>query len=107
MGVDFGVIWAADFNNVIRFYVRRPARRRRVTRRHNKILKSERCNGMRINWPLISILPLDSCSPIRPALKGHSPPAVTTKMTDIDLGIDDGVIWAANFNTDIRFDKIW
>ena len=59
---------------------------------------------MRINWPLISILPLDSCSPIRPALKGHSPPAVTTKMTDIDLGIDDGVIWAANFNTDIRFD---
>ena len=59
---------------------------------------------MRINWPLISILPLDSCSPIRPALKSHSPPAVTTKMTDIDLGIDDGVIWAANFNTDIRFD---
>ena len=25
MGIDFGVIWVAGFNNVIRFYVRRPA----------------------------------------------------------------------------------
>ena len=33
MGVDFGVIWAAEFDNIIRFEVRRPARRPRVTRR--------------------------------------------------------------------------
>ena len=26
-GDAFGVIWTADFDNVIRFYVRRPARR--------------------------------------------------------------------------------
>ena len=33
MGIDFGVIGVADFNNAIRFYVRRPTRRSRVTRR--------------------------------------------------------------------------
>ena len=33
MGIDFGVIWAADFNNAIRLDVRRPARRPKVTRR--------------------------------------------------------------------------
>ena len=33
MGIDFGVIGAADFNNAIRFYVRRPTGRSRVTRR--------------------------------------------------------------------------
>ena len=38
MGVDFGVIWAADFNNAIRFYVRPPPPL--VTRRQNKILKT-------------------------------------------------------------------
>ena len=33
MGVDFGVIWATDFDNDIRFHVHRPARRLNVTRR--------------------------------------------------------------------------
>ena len=33
MGVDFGVIWAADFDNDIRFNFRRTARRLSVTRR--------------------------------------------------------------------------
>ena len=37
MGIDFGVIWAADFNKAIRFYVRRPARRQRVTRRRSRV----------------------------------------------------------------------
>ena len=32
--INFGIICAADFNNAIRFYVRRPARRLRVTCRH-------------------------------------------------------------------------
>ena len=41
MGIDFGVIRAAEFDNAIRFYVRLPTRRPTVTRRrrHNKILK--------------------------------------------------------------------
>ena len=33
MGVDYRVIWAADFDNDIRFNVRRTARRLSVTRR--------------------------------------------------------------------------
>ena len=33
MGIDFGVNWAADFDNAIRFKVRRPARQQRVTLR--------------------------------------------------------------------------
>ena len=33
MGIVFGVIWVADFNNTIKFYVHRLARRPRVTRR--------------------------------------------------------------------------
>ena len=39
MGVDFGVIWVADFNNVIRCYVRRlaPDKRTPAARRHIKI----------------------------------------------------------------------
>ena len=33
MGIDFGVIWAANFDNAVRFNVRRSTRRRRVARR--------------------------------------------------------------------------
>ena len=40
MGVEFGLIWAAEFDNAIRFYVCHPTRRSRATRRHkNLILK--------------------------------------------------------------------
>ena len=41
MVVDFRVIWAADFDNVIRLYDCRPARRPRTqaARRHTKIQK--------------------------------------------------------------------
>ena len=38
-GDAFGVIWAADFNNAIKLYVRRPVRRPRVTRRPTKIFR--------------------------------------------------------------------
>ena len=31
MGVNFGVIWAADFDNAIRFHVRQPGRQLRVS----------------------------------------------------------------------------
>ena len=56
MGVGFGVIWAADFENNIRFHVRRPAHRLRVTRRHTKILKfkrDDRCIVMGIDFGVI------------------------------------------------------
>ena len=33
MGIDFGDIWATDFDEAIRFHVRRPAHWLRVTRR--------------------------------------------------------------------------
>ena len=33
MGIDFRVIWAADFDYTIRFYLSRPSRRPTVTRR--------------------------------------------------------------------------
>ena len=41
MGIDFGVIWATDFDDDIRFYVRRPARRPNVTRRPPSHKKSK------------------------------------------------------------------
>ena len=62
MGIDFRVFWAADINNVNRFYVagqRSPADRRR----HTKILKNSRY---------------------------------------IVIGVDSGVIWAADFDSRIR-----
>ena len=31
IGIDFGVIWAADLKNAIRFYVRRPTRKTKFT----------------------------------------------------------------------------
>ena len=45
MGIDFVVILVADFNNVIRFYVRHPARQPRVTRRHAKILRKQQMSA--------------------------------------------------------------
>ena len=39
MGIDFGVIRVTEFDNDIRYYVRRPARQQRANRRHIKILK--------------------------------------------------------------------
>ena len=62
--IVFGVIRVADFNNVIRFYVHRPARQIRVTRRQPKLKKDGRY---------------------------------------IAMGIDFGVIWVSDFNNVIRF----
>ena len=66
MGIDFGVIWAADFNNAIRLDVRRPARRPKVTRRPPSQQNSKKMTDISL-WvsilglfgPLISIMPLD------------------------------------------------
>ena len=69
MGVDFGVIWAADFNNGIRFYVRRPARRPKDTRRPPSHHNSKEMTDISL-WvsifgffgSLISIMSLDFTS---------------------------------------------
>jgi len=69
MGVDFGVIWAADFNNGIRFYVRRPARRPKDTRRPPSHQNSKEMTDISL-WvsifglfgSLISIMSLDFTS---------------------------------------------
>ena len=69
MGVDFGVILAADFNNGIRFYVRRPARRPKDTRRPPSHQNSKEMTDVSL-WvsvlglfgSLISILSLDFTS---------------------------------------------
>ena len=74
MGVDFGVIWAADFDNAIRFHVRRPARRLRVTRRPPSHQNSKEMTDIS-SWvsilglfgPLISIKPFDFMSAALPA----------------------------------------
>ena len=74
MGVDFGVIWAADFDNDIRFNVRRTARRLRVTRRppsHQNIKKTTDISLwvsiLGLFGPLISITTLDFMSSDLPA----------------------------------------
>ena len=50
-------------------------------------------------------MPLDFMS--RPPAEGQPPPAVTPKFKRYDryivIGIDFGVIWAADFNNTIRF----
>ena len=74
MGIDFGVIWAADFDNAIRFHVRRPARRLRVTRRPPSHQNSKDMTDISL-WvsilglfrPLISIMLLDFMSADLPA----------------------------------------
>ena len=84
MGIDFGVIWTADFNSAIRFYVRRPARRPRVTRRPPSQQNSKEMTNIAL-WvsilglfgPLISIMPLDFMSADPTGGKGS--PAVTPK----------------------------
>ena len=55
MGVDFRVIWVADFNNVIRFYVRRHAAGQRTpaARRHTKIQRDYRYIVMGVNFGII------------------------------------------------------
>ena len=77
MGVDFGVIWAADFNNGIRFYVRRPTRRPKDTRRPPSHQNSKEMTDVSL-WvsilglfgPLISIMSKDFTSAAPTADKG-------------------------------------
>ena len=80
MGIDFGVIGAADFNNAIRFYVRRPTRRSRDTRRPPSHQNSKEMTDVSL-WvsilglfgSLISIIALDFTAPAPPA--GQRTPA--------------------------------
>ena len=80
MVIDFRVIWAADINNVNRFYDRGPARRPKVTRRppprrHTKILKKTADISLLVPilglfGPLISIVALDNSFAASPAGQG-------------------------------------
>ena len=87
MGVDFGVIWHADFNNVISFYVHRTFRRRGVIRRPPSHQNLNEMTGISL-WvsilgfigPLIPIMPLDFRSAAPPAVQGS--PA-TRRLTKI------------------------
>ena len=121
IGIVFWVIWIADFNNAIRFYAHRPARRPRVTRRSMVTRRppphqnSKKMTNISL-WvsilglfgPLISIMTLDftSADPPEPA-KDYPPPADTPKFKEDDkyivMGIDFGVIWPADFDNTIRF----
>ena len=77
MGVDFGVIGAADFDNDIRFHVRQPVRRLRVTRRPPSHQNLKEMTYV-LSWvsilgllgPLISIMPSDFTSAAPPAVQG-------------------------------------
>ena len=74
MCIDFGVIWAVDFNNVIKLYDRRPARQPRVTRRPPSHQNSKDMTDISL-WvsilglfrPLISIMLIDFMSADPPA----------------------------------------
>ena len=72
MDVDFGAIWAADFDNAIRFHVRRPARRLRVTLRQNK--NSKDMTDVSLWVSILGLLVADFNNVIRfyvPPEKGH------------------------------------
>ena len=112
MGINYGVIWAADFNNAIRFYVRRPAHRPRVNRRppsHQNLKDMTDLPLLEsilvLFGPLISIIQLDFKSIPLPAGQGSPAARCHTKKDDryIVMGIDFGFIWAADSNNAIRF----
>ena len=87
MGVDFGVIWAADFDNDIRFHVRRPVRRLRVTRRPPSHQNSREMTDIAL-WvsilgllgPLIKKMPSDFTSAAPPAGQGSPAARRRTKI---------------------------
>ena len=60
MGIDFGVIWAADFDDDIRFYVHHPPRRPWVTRRHTKFKENYRYIVMGIDFGVIRVTEFDN-----------------------------------------------
>ena len=114
MGIDFGVIWAADFDFAIRFYVRRPASRPRITRHPPTHQNSRKMTNISL-WVSIlglfgllnSIILLDFTS-VAPSAGQRSPATrryTKTKEDDryIVMGIVFGVIWIADFNNAIRF----
>ena len=87
MGVDFWDIWAAEFDKDIRFHVRRPARRLRVTRRppsHQNLKEmtdiSLWVSSLELFGPLISIMPLDFMSADPPTGRGSTAARRHTKI---------------------------
>ena len=114
MGVDFGVIWAAEFDNIIRFEVRRPARRPRVTRRPPSHQNSKEMTDIwlwvsifRLFGPLNSIMSLDFRSAAPPAVQRSPAAAVKPKFKGNDryivMGVDFWVYWAADSENAVRY----
>ena len=86
MDVDLGAIWAADFDNVIRFHARRPARRLRVTLRENKNSKDLTDVSLWVSilgffGSLVLIMSLDFTSAALPT--GEGSPVGTTKFLKV------------------------
>ena len=111
MGVDFVVIWAADFINATRFLRRRLVCWSRVTRRlpSHQYLKEMKNRSLWVSilWQLISLMPPYFTLPPRPPVKGHPPPTVTPifkrDASYIVMGVDFWVIGTSDFNSVIRF----
>ena len=85
MGIDFGVSMVADFNNAIRFYVRRPTCRPPSYQNIKKTTDILLCVSIvGLFGPLISITPLDFMSTNLPT--GHPPSLQHLKeMTDVSF----------------------
>ena len=108
---DFRVIWVADCNYVIRFYVRRQPKdtRRPPSHKNSKEMADILIWLLILGYigPLILIMLLDFRSAAPPAVKGSPAARHKTKFKRDDrymvMGVDFGVIWVADFNNVIRF----
>ena len=77
MGVNFGINWATDFNNVIIFYVHRTSHRQGVIRRPPSHQNSKKTTDIWLWWsilglfgPMNSIMSLDFRYAAPPAGQG-------------------------------------
>ena len=97
MGINFGVIHAAEFDNAIRFYFRRPARRPGATRRPPSHQSSKKMTNISLRVSILGLFgPMNSIM-----LLDFTSAAPDDRY--ILMGIYFGVIWAADFDDDIRF----
>ena len=63
MGVDSGVLWVADFENDLRFQVRRPNRRQMVSRRPPvtpELKENDRYVVMDVNFGVFRVADMDN-----------------------------------------------
>ena len=94
MGVDFGVIWVADFNNVIRFYVRRRPKDIRRPPSHQNSKEMTQYIVMGIDFGVIWVAYFNNVIRFyvrlparRPRVTRRPPSQQNSKMTDIVLWV--------------------